>query len=106
MSLVKESNIEVDEKTKRALRIIEEVKRVAAALPPEEQPFNVRAITFDAEHAAGGWDAAFFGGTVIASGREGVALVPERTLKILNALNIPYRIVPKDRPTEGARDGA
>lgn len=81
------------EETEFRLRIAEEVERVAAELPPESSLLNLRAITFDQEYGKKGRAAVLFAGTMVGTGQKGVVLVPERTLNILDALDIPYRVV-------------
>ena len=78
------------EETEFRLRMAEEVERVAADLPPESSLPNLRAITFDQKYGKKGRAAVLFAGTMVGTGQKGVVLVPERTLKILDALDIPY----------------
>lgn len=82
-----------DEKAKTAWEIAQAVENVTASLPPEGLNLNTRLITFEDEHARKGRYALFFSGTVIGTDRKGVFSVPERSLRILDALNIPYQHV-------------
>ena len=84
----------VDENARVAWEVSHAVDCIAASLPPEGQLLNTEPITFDPEHQQRGLHAIFTAGTVIGTGRQGILLVPERTRKILDALQIPYRIVP------------
>ncbi len=81
-----------DENAKIAWEVSQEVERIAATLPPEGQRLNPQLITFDTKHKRRGLHAIFTAGTVIGTDQEGVLLVPERSLKILDALGIPYNI--------------
>jgi len=86
--------IYADENARIADEIGKAVDRLATTLPPEGPDPRMQPITFDTNHKIAGWYAVFFAGTVVATDHEDVFLVPERTLKALDALGIPYRIAP------------
>lgn len=83
-----------DERSELAWNIAKSVDSLAATLPPEGPNLEARLITFDAGVMQRGRYALFFAGTVIGTGKKGVFLVPGRSLKILEKLNIPYQEVP------------
>lgn len=82
-----------DEKAKIGWEIVQAVSRIAESLPPEGQPLDTQPITFNPEQKLRGLFAIFRSGTVIGTRQEDVLRVPNRTLKILDRLNIPYHIV-------------
>ncbi|OGE20421.1 hypothetical protein A3A14_03650 [Candidatus Daviesbacteria bacterium RIFCSPLOWO2_01_FULL_43_38] len=86
-----------DERAKLAWAIAKAVDSLTATLPPEGQKLEARLITFDANdarEASRGRYAIFLAGTVIGTDQKGVFLVPGRSLKILEMLNIPYQEMP------------
>jgi hypothetical protein len=68
---------------------VEEVLRI---LGPEEQILNIKPVSFAEEHTHRGLHAIFTAGTVIGTGARNVLMVPDRTLKVREALNIPYKV--------------
>ncbi len=73
-----------------------EAERIAATLLPEGPRLNLQPITFDKEHGLQGLAVIFTVGTVFGTGKDKVALVPERTIAILQKMNIPWRAVSLD----------
>ena len=83
-----------DKDTQVRLLIAEEVDRAVATLPPEGDPLDLKAITFEQEHSNRGKAAVLYGGTIVGTSQRDVVLVPERTRQILDVLDIPFRTVP------------
>lgn len=82
-----------NENAKIAWEIGQEVDRVTALLPPEGSVLKTETIAFAPEYLSRGTYAVFFSGTVIATDRKGVLAVPERSLHVLEQLQIPYQVV-------------
>lgn len=85
----------VDEATRLGYETAQAVSRLVKDLPPEGAELKTQRITFAPEHEDRGLTAIFTAGTVIFTGREdGAMLVPERSLQILQKLDIPYLNLP------------
>ena len=84
-----------DEHARFAWELSQAVNRVVAALPPEDDDRDPKfqRITFRPKHRNKGIHAIFYTGTVIPTGKENVLIVPERTLKVLDAIGIQYGVV-------------
>lgn len=80
-----------DEDTRIAWETLRRVLLAASALPPERPDFKPQAITFEGANRLEGLTAVLSAGTVIFTDRH-VLLVPERTLEILQKLDIPYNV--------------
>lgn len=80
-----------DEHAKVAWEIGQAVSRITASLPSEGQSLQAQTITFAPADLSRGTYALFFSGTVIGTDRKDVFLVPERSLKVLDELEIPYQ---------------
>jgi hypothetical protein len=91
--LEQEELIFADENAKTAWQVGQEVDRVLALLPAEGLTLNTRTITFDPENRSRGTYAVFFSGTVFPTDRKGVLVVPERSLRILDRLQISYQLL-------------
>lgn len=89
----KEEIVFADENAKLAWEIGQGVDRITALLPPESSALKTETITFEAKYLSRGTYAVFFSGTVIATDRKGVLVVPERSLHVLDQLQIPYQVV-------------
>ena len=89
-------DVEVDESTRRTLKIVKAIELLTPALPPEGVVPVLRPVAFNQEFARDGWDVVFFGGTAVAIGKIDTMLVPERTRKILEVLQIPFRVLSKE----------
>lgn len=81
-----------NEKARIAWRVGREIDRIAATLPQESHHLDAKPIRFDVEYITRGTYAIFLSGTVIGTDQEDVFVVPERTLKILQKLDIPYHV--------------
>lgn len=81
-----------DENARIAWEVAQEISRIASTIPMEAPRLNARTISFDDEHQARGTYAIFLAGTVIGTANSGQFLVADRSLTILDRLNIPYRI--------------
>lgn len=88
-----------DEQTWIRWKITQEVDRIAESLPPERQPYYFKPIVFDEEYKPRGLTVIFHAGSVCATSHlPGALFVPERSLKILDALGISYRVVSRQEP--------
>ena len=79
-----------DARARIAWEVGKAITQIAASLPPESQNLKAQTITFEPEDMSRGTYALLFSGTVIGTDRDGVFLVPERSLNILQKLAIPY----------------
>ncbi len=77
----------------------QEAKHIAQLLPQEGDELILKAVRFDEKHSSIGWAVIFSSGTTIGTGKKGILLVPERSLKIIDQLSnpIPYEIIPLDQ---------
>lgn len=80
-----------NERAKVAWETIEAVKKIAGTLQPEGMNLDAQPISFAKRHRTRGLYVVFASGTVIGTGIEGTLLVPQRTLGILDSLEIPYK---------------
>lgn len=87
---VEEEIVFADEYARTAWEVGQAVANITASLPPEDQNLGAQTIAFEPRHLSRGTYAIFFSGTVIGTDREGVFLVPERSLNVLERLGIPY----------------
>ena len=81
-----------DDRTKLAWEIGQSVSQISATLPPESASLKAIPITFSPESASRGRYGILMAGTVIGTPQHDVYLVPERSLTILQRLQVPYRI--------------
>lgn len=81
-----------DENARIAWETAKAVDRVAASMPPEGQHLNLQPVEFDEGNERRGLRAIFTAGTVVGTSEE-FLLVPDRSLRILDKLKIPYRVV-------------
>lgn len=79
-----------DEKTKAGWEVAEKVSRLSAKLPPEPPALEPRPIRFKPEDESIGMTAVLIAGSVGFAGG-GIVLVPQRTIRILDKLHIPYQ---------------
>ena len=87
----KQEVVFADARAQMASELGQAVSEVVSSLPPEPQNLRAHTITFDPECSSKGTYAIFFAGTVVGTDREGVFMVPERSLTVLERLGIPYR---------------
>lgn len=80
------------DEARRGWEINQKVERLNEIFPSEGQQLKAKPILFEKEFRHDGLAAIFAAGTVIGTGIRGVLLVPERSLKILEELQIPYQI--------------
>jgi|ERR1700686_4948906 len=85
------SPVFANEKARVAWEIGQEVSQLASELPVETPTMNATTISFDPVHRTRGTYAVLFTGTVVGTDKEGVFVVPERTLMALRRMHIPYR---------------
>lgn len=90
MDRIEKERIFGDERTKLGWPIAKRAFKIASELPPEGPEVRTKAITFppDCKHA--GFTAILVTGTVIYTNVPGLFVVPERTLKVLKKMSIPY----------------
>jgi hypothetical protein len=79
-----------DERARLAWEVGHAVSKIVDSLPPETQNLEAKTITFAPKHISRGTYAILLSGTVIGTKREGVFVVPKRSLQILDRLRIPY----------------
>jgi hypothetical protein len=88
-----EELIFADDNARIAWEVGQEVDRISALLPAEAPTLNARTISFDSKNRSRGTYAVFFSGTVFPTDRKGVLVVPERSLRILDQLQISYQLL-------------
>jgi hypothetical protein len=82
-----------DERAKIAWEVGRQISCLLASFPTEKQNLEAKTIAFAPKHISRGTYAVFLSGTVIGTEREGVFVVPQRSLEILDRLRIPYMSV-------------
>lgn len=80
------------EETRKGYETAEAALRMASGLTAEGPNLRTRRITFAPEHRAHGLTAVLVVGTVIFTGTGGAVMVPERSIKVLRKLHIPFEI--------------
>jgi hypothetical protein len=80
-----------DQRTKTAWELLQAVKRISKEVPPEDQSFPVRTISFAPEQRSTGMYVLLFSGTLVGTEQPGTFVVPDRSLIFLDQLRIPYR---------------
>lgn len=80
-----------DDRTRVGYDVARAVHKVSGSLPPGQIAETYNAITFAAPGADRGFSAVLAAGRVRYTGHDGIVLVPERTIAILDRLEIPYQ---------------
>lgn len=70
--------------------VCQEAEKVAATVPLERNPSYPRIITFTPDQEQRGLTVIYTVGEVWGMGHDKMAIVPQRTLDILDMMNIPY----------------
>ncbi len=79
-----------NERSRIIYETVQAVDRIVGRIGPEERELRTSPIRFTAENATRGLTAVMNAGTVVYTSRPGVILIPERSLRILRELGIPY----------------
>lgn len=79
-----------NEKARISWEIAAAIDRIAQTLPPEGVAARPKDIVFDPRNELRGAYVCFYAGSLHPTPEDAVYRVPERTLKILDELGIPY----------------
>lgn len=80
-----------DNKARIAWEIGQQITKLSADLPVETPTMSASTISFESAHRTRGIYAVLLAGTFVGTAEEGVFVVPERTLTVLQKLGIPYQ---------------
>jgi hypothetical protein len=90
-TMEKSTPVFADEKAKIAWEIGQQVSQLAPELPAETPTMKAKTIGFDPDYQTRGTYAVLLIGTSVGTDKQGVFVVPERTLLALRKMSIPYR---------------
>ena len=82
-----------NDKARIAWEIGQAIASLSKNIPAEDQSLDARTITFAPEDLTKGTYAIFLSGTVIGTNKPNVFVVPQRSIEILERLQIHYQVV-------------